>query len=121
MTEAYLLPDNLESQQRLLLQWLNYPKSQRAVNKYDYLKFNERFELDNQALEKEFVRQRLKFFIEGEQVNEYRDIEELCKFFEKYNMPNNQIREASFLWNRIEPVGMHQYKPRATWFMRERN
>lgn len=118
----YALPDNLEHMQRQLLQWFNYPGSHRGSDKYQYLKFAEgRFELDNQSLEKEFVMRRLKFYIAGEQLHEFSDITELCKCFEKYKMPNNQIRESSFLWNRIEPIGMHQYKPRATWFMRERN
>lgn len=121
LIEDYILPTNLEDTQRKLLNWLSLP-THRGADKYLHLQFNEgKFELDSQSLEKEFVKQRLKFYIAGEQVNEFRDIEELCKCFEKYQMPNNQIRESSFLWNRIEPLGMHQYKPRATWFMRERN
>lgn len=122
LVEAYLLPTALENKQRLLQQWLNFPISRRRTDKYQFLRFNDgRFELDSDALERDGLLNRLKFYVTGEQLNEFRDIEKLCECFEKYKMPNNQIRESSFLWNRIEPVGMHQYKPRATWFMRDRN
>lgn len=117
----YALPENLENIQRLLLQFLHYPKSQRAVNKYDYLKFNGRYELDSEALEREFILRRLKFFIEGADVVEYRRLESMLEYFQDHRCPNNQVALISFLSDRFESVGQFKYKVRWTYFNRDRN
>lgn len=117
LIEAYLLPEALENQQRLLHNWLRFPLSHRHADKYQFLKFSEgRFEIDAEVLEREFVMRKLKFFIQGDEVLEYRKLESIVEYLEERRCPNNQVALISFLSARFESVGQFKYKIRWTYF-----
>lgn len=115
----YALSLTLEAIKFGLLAWFNYPTA-RGGNKFENLIFIDNWNVDSEALENLFIRNRLKIYVEGLQLHEYREIEKLCNILHFIKMPSNQVRDSSVLWNRVEPIGSDQYKPRWQWFIRER-
>lgn len=119
LVENFNLPDNLENMQRKLLQWLNFP-IHRGGDKYRHLQFIEgKFELDSGALEIEFGLRKLKFYILGDDIAEYKKLESMLGYFQDHNCPNNQIGGSSFFNDRFESVGQFKYKVRWTYFRRD--
>lgn len=116
--DEYELPQNLQALKYSLMAWFNYPKQGRAGDKFQNLVYTSAWVVDEQSLENLFVRTKYKFYIEGVDVSEYKEIEGLCKYFEVHRMPNNQLSTSSFLWDRIEPIGQYKFKPRWTYFGR---
>lgn len=110
------LSDRLQELKDALLRLESF-KAGRG-GKFDFLTFTyDKWIEDSEALENLFIRNRLKVYISDEKLTDYKEIESLCRYFEKNDMPSNQIRESSFLWARIEPVASNQYRPRWTWFL----
>lgn len=119
LKDEYALPLTLGAIKFGLLSWFNYPPTTRG-GKFENLIYTDRWKIDNEALEKFYIRYRLKIYVEGLQVDEYRELEKLCSILHFIKMPSNQVKDSSVLWNRVEPVGSEQYKPRWQWFIRER-
>lgn len=117
LKDEYTLPGNLSDLKYSLLAWFNYPTTTRGGNKFENLVYTDRWKIDNEALEKFYIRYRLKIYIEGEKLNEYRVLEKLCSILQFIKMPSNQVKDSSVLWARIEPVASNQYRPRWTWFL----
>ncbi len=92
----------------------------RGGNKFENLTFTDKWVVDEIELEGLFIRNRVKIYIEGEKINEFRELEKLCSILHFIKMPSNQVKDSSVLWARIEPMGSDQYKPRWQWFARER-
>lgn len=68
----YALPLTLEAIKFGLLAWFNYPTTTRGGSKFENLIFINRWKTDTEALENLFIRNRLKIYIEGEKLNDYR-------------------------------------------------
>lgn len=110
------LPKNLEEMKYALMAWHSYPMSYRNGSKFENLIYISAWGIDADALERYFIRQQYKFFIRGEQVVEYKEILQMCEYFEKHKAESGQIKSSSFLWDRIESYGQHKYRPRWTYF-----
>lgn len=118
----YELPSDLEQLKFDLLAWANLKPSSRGGRKYEFLmKEDEQWKIDDAALEKEFISRKLKFYIQGDDITEYKTLELIREYAEAKRCPNSQVALISFLNDRFESVGQFKFKIRWTYFDRDRH
>jgi len=67
---------------------------------FEHLRFNtdsDKWEVDTEAMELYFEQRKLKVWVEGEQLERYRKVEQLIELFRFFNIPWHQISESPSL------------------------
>lgn len=85
-------------------------------DKYQNITLNDRWGIDEQAIEKYFIRQQYKIYIQGEQLADYNQILQLCDYLKKHRAEPGQLKTCKFMADRVEHVGNYKYQPRWTYF-----
>lgn len=96
--------------------WYNLRPSTRQSSNYENLIFTDSWKIDHEALEKMLIRLQYKVYVSDERMNEYKEIETLCKILEKIQMPNHQVAEG-YLARFIESVGRCKFIPKWQFFL----
>jgi hypothetical protein len=97
------MPNELQRLKYTLTAWFNYRMAYSGSNKYSGLVHDgEAWQIDKEQLESHFLARGIKVYVEGEQLDEYHDIENLCKIIKRLGMYHGQVKDSSFLNARIE-------------------
>jgi hypothetical protein len=105
--------------------WHNYRMPNKHEDKFSNLicidsvdmdSDSDRWQVDEEAIENLFIKTGHKFYIEGEQIREYRELEKIIEYLENHRCPNNQVVASTFLNSRIEPIGQFKFMVRWQYF-----
>lgn len=117
LQNEYALPKDLESLKYSLLAWHSYPApGGRLGDKFKFLVFIDSWQIDEHALENYLIRSGYKYYIQGEDIQEYNELLSICDYLEKHRCPNHQIAQSSFFYNRLEIVSTYKFIPRWQYF-----
>lgn len=95
----------------------NYKMANRSQSKFSGLIFTDTWEVDEKELEAEFIRCRLKVYLEEEEaIQEYQKLEIIRDYLEEQQCPNNLVVSNYFLNLRFEPIGPSRFRIRHSYF-----
>jgi hypothetical protein len=113
-----LLPQALQSLSYRLKALFNYRMPNRTSSKFENLLFTDSWQLDQEAMENQFIKAKAKIYLESEQqIKEFQTLEMFRNYLQEH-CPGHLIRDNYFLNTRFEVVGQGRYRIRHTYFQK---